>query len=416
VTTAHVAAYAVTVDTAPPVVSAASTTASLMSPNGDGYRDAVRLALATTGASRWTIVITNGAGTAVRSAGGAGSSVSWTWSGAGDGGARVADGRYTATLSGWDVAGNHAGRTFAITVDTTAPSIAARTSAAIFSPNGDGIADATTLSWTANEPATGTARLYRGTTLVRSWTVTNTAAWHVAWNGRNAAGAALADGTYTFRVSVKDAGGNPRTVSIPVVVDRTAGFLAWSQAFFPQDGDAIRPTSTVSWRQTRTATATLSVYDASGALVRHVFTDRSLAAGTRTWTWNGRRADGTLVPQGWYAARLTVTSGLGTLTLQRGVWAAGFTISPSASSVAPGQTLAVIVSTVEPLAAAPRVTFTQPGRAGVTVTATRLADGRYRATFKVAAGTAGPGGIKVTGRDTAGHTNTTSTVIAVRAS
>ncbi len=82
------------------------------------------------------------------------------------------------------------GRSFPITVDTTAPSIAARTSASIFSPNGDGTADTTTLSWTGNEPATGTARLYRGTTLVRSWTVTNTSAWHVAWNGRTAAGAA----------------------------------------------------------------------------------------------------------------------------------------------------------------------------------------------------------------------------------
>ena len=62
------------------------------------------------------------------------------------------------------------------------------------------------------------------------------------------------------------------------------------------------------------------------------------------------------------------------------------------------------------------MTFAQPGRAGVTVTASRLADGRYRATFRVAAGTAGQGSIKVTGRDTAGHTNTTSTAITVRAS
>ena len=416
VTSAQVAAYAVTVDTRPPVVSAATTTSSLISPNGDGTRDAVRLALSTTGASRWTIVVSNAAGTAVRSLAGAGASVAWTWTGTSDAGTRVGDGRYTATLFAWDPAGNHAGRAFPITVDTTPPSIAASTSLGIFSPNGDGTADATTLSWTGNEPATGTARVYRGTTVVRSWTVTNTTGWHAAWNGRTAGGTAVADGRYTFRVAVKDAGGNLRTVSIPVVVDRTAGSLAWSQSFFPQDGDALRPTSTLSWRQTRTATATLAVYDTTGALVRLVFSGRSLSAGTRTWTWNGKRADGTLVPQGRYTARLTITTALGTQTLERGVVAAGFAITPSATSVRPGQTLAIVVSTTEPLKAAPRVTFTQPGRAGVTVTAGRLADGRYRATFRVVAGTAGQGSIKVTGTDTAGHANTTSVAIMVRAS
>jgi hypothetical protein len=71
---------------------------------------------------------------------------------------------------------------------------------------------------------------------------------------------------------------------------------------------------------------------------------------------------------------------------------------------------------VETLSSTPRVTFTQPGKAGVTKTATRLPDGRYRATFTVAAGIAGPGSIKVTARDSGGHTNTTTLPIAVRAS
>jgi hypothetical protein len=215
---------------------------------------------------------------------------------------------------------------------------------------------------------------------------------------------------------VKDAAGNARTVSTPVVVDRTAGFLGWSGAFFPQDGDALRQTAAVSWRQVRTATTSLAIVDVTGRLVRQAWTGRSLGAGTHSWAWNGRRADGTYAPQGRYVARLTVTSSLGTLTLERGVWATGFVITPSAASVAPGQTLTVTVASVEPLAAAPRVTFTQPGRSGVTVTATRLADGRYRASFRVAAGTAGQGSIRVTGRDSGGQVNASVLAIAVRAS
>ena len=94
VTTAQVAAYGITVDTTPPAVTSASATAVLLSPNGDAFLDTVRLALATTGASRWTIGVTNAAGTSVRSLAGTGGSVTWTWNGTGDAGSRVPDGRY----------------------------------------------------------------------------------------------------------------------------------------------------------------------------------------------------------------------------------------------------------------------------------------------------------------------------------
>jgi flagellar hook assembly protein FlgD len=416
VTGAQIAAYAVTVDTTPPAVTAASASSSLISPNGDGVRDSVKLAIAATGASRWSLAIVNGAGTVVRSLAGTGASTSWTWAGTNDAGARVADGRYTATLSVWDDAGNRSQRAFAVTVDTTPPAIALAAKAPIFSPNGDGAFDTTNLSWVGSEPSTGKAAIYHGTTLIRSWTVTNLTSWKGTWDGRTTSGARAADGAYTFRVAVKDAGGNARTVNTNVVVDRTAGFLGWSGAFFPQDADALKPTAVVSWKQVRTATTSLAIVDVSGNVVRQVWSGRSLGAGTHAWTWNGRRADGSLVPQGQYLARLTVTSSLGTQTIVRPVWAIAFVITPSAPSIAVGQTLTVTVATVEPLTAAPKVTFSQPGRAGVTVTATRLADGRYRATFKVATGTAGQGSIKVTGQDTGKRTNTTTMALTVRAS
>lgn len=416
VSAAQIAAYAVTVDTRPPVLSSASTTGTLLSPNGDGYRDAVKLALAATGATRWTATVTAASGAAVRTVGGTGGSAAWTWAGTDNAGRKVPDGRYSVTLAAWDDAGNRTSRAFAVTVDTTAPSVAARTSPGIFSPNGDGAAETTTLWWTGNEASTGTARLVRGTTVVRSWTLTGLRSWSIAWNGRTASGSPAPDGRYAFQVAVKDAAGNLRTVSTPVVVDRTAGFLGWSRSFFPQDGDGLRATANVSWKQVRAATTTLDLVDASGALVRRVWAGRSLATGTQSWAWNGRKADGSMVPQGRYLARLTVKSTLGTQVLERAVWVSGFVVTPSATSVAPGQSLTVTVATVEPLAAAPKVTFTQPGRAGVTVTAAKLADGRYRATFKVASGNAGAGSIKVTGTDTGGGTNATSTPIAVRAS
>lgn len=415
VTAAQVAAYVVVVDTVAPKLTAASATYSLISPNRDGTRDATKLKLAASGAVRWTAHVRDASGTAVRTASGTGGTAALSWAGTTNAGSRVPDGRYAVTLAAYDEAGNAAARTWSVTVDTAGPAFKPAASRRIFSPNGDGTADTTRLAWTANEAATGTARITKGRTLVRSWKVTAARSWSATWNGRNAAGSPVKDGRYTFKVSGRDAAGNARTVSIPVVVDRTASRLRWAANLFPQDGDALRRTSVLSWRLTRSATTTLRLYDAGGTLVRTVWTGRAQAAGTRTWTWNGRAADGSSVAQGSYTARLTVKSSLGTLDLARSVWVAGFAITPSATKVVAGQTLTLSIVTIEPLSTRPVVTFAQPGRTGVKVTATRLANGTYRAAFKVATGAAGIATVTVSAKDTGGRVNTTSIPITIGA-
>jgi spore germination protein YaaH/flagellar hook assembly protein FlgD len=415
VTPAQVERYAVAIDTVPPKVASASAGSTLISPNGDGVLDRTRLVLTATGATRWSALVSNAAGTVVRSASGSGATAALTWVGTDSTGERVPDGRYTVELAGYDDAGNSAARTWVVTVDTAGPAATPKASPAIFSPNGDGAADTTVLSWAANERGSGTARIYRGTTLVRSWTITSLATWAARWNGRTASGTAVGDGSYTFRVTLKDAAGNRRSVSTPVIVDRTAKSLRWSRSFFPQDGDALRPTAALTWRLTRSAATTLAIHDATGTLVRAVWSKRTQAAGARSWTWDGRLADGTFAPQGRYTARLTVGSALGTQVLERSVSAAGFAITPSSTAVVPGQRLTVRFVSVEPLEGRSTVTFEQPGRAGVKVAAARLSDGSYRAVFTVGSGPAGAGSVKVAARDTAGGTNTTSVAIAVGA-
>ena len=153
VTALQTAAYAITVDTVAPAITSASASGALLSPNGDGTLDSVRLAMKSTGSIRWTVSIAAANGTLVRAAGGTGSTAAFTWTGTGDAGKRVPDGRYAATLAAWDVAGNRASRTFPVTVDTTAPTITQSVSLSAFSPNGDGLADTTVLSWTGSERA-----------------------------------------------------------------------------------------------------------------------------------------------------------------------------------------------------------------------------------------------------------------------
>jgi hypothetical protein len=79
-----------------------------------------------------------------------------------------------------------------------------------------------------------------------------------------------------------------------------------------------------------------------------------------------------------------------------------------------GQTLGVRFRSTEKLSSAPRVTFSQPGRTGVTVTATKLSDGWWKASFSVRSGSAGAGSIKVTAKDSGGGANTTWVPIRVR--
>jgi flagellar hook assembly protein FlgD len=412
-TAAQAAAFGVLVDTVPPSLTATSASRSLISPNGDGVKDAVKLALSARGATHWTIEIARAGAAAVRTVSGTGPSGSYTWNGTTDAGAKVADGAWQATLTALDNAGNGARRTYPITVDTTPPAVTPAAAPARLSPDGDGATDRTRLSFTSGERVSGTARIWRGTTLVRSWAVTSVSSWAATWDGRNASGTRVADGRYTFKVAVRDAGGNRTRVSTPVVVDRTASYLRWSGSFFPQDGDRLRPKAALSWKLAREATTTLRVLDAGGSVVRTVWTGRVQAAGSRSWTWDGRLADGTYVPQGRYVAELVATSSLGTTVLRRPVWAAGFAATLSATTVRPGQKLSVAFRTVEPLSSRPRVTLTQPGRSGVTVIATRLADGSYRAVFTVQSGGAGAGSVTISAKDSGGRRNVTTLAIRI---
>jgi spore germination protein YaaH/flagellar hook assembly protein FlgD len=413
VTPAQVGAYAVTVDTVAPAITRASASPTLISPNGDGTRDRMDATLATTGAVRWTARVANATGGTVWSASGTGATATLAWAGTDNAGRHVPDGPYTVTLSTYDKAGNAATRSWGVTVDTRGPAITPSAAPPIFSPNGDGSADSTLLAWAADEKGSGTVRLYKGTTRVRSWTISRLATWSATWNGRNAAGAALGDGTYTLKVSLKDAAGNRRTATTPVVIDRTAGRLRWAGDMFPQDGDALRPTAALGWRQVRSATTTLRLYDATGALVRTVWTGKAQATGTHSWTWDGRLADGSFVPQGRYAARLSVTSKYGTQVLARSIWVAGFAITPSATGVQAGQSFSVAFSSVEPLATRPTLTFMQPGRAAVKVLVKKLTDGTYLATVAVRTGRNGTGVIKVSAGDSGGNVNTTSLPITI---
>jgi flagellar hook assembly protein FlgD len=326
----------------------------------------------------------------------------------------VPDGTYRVTLRVADAAGNRSARGWIVTVDARPATISATFGPSPLSPNGDKASDTATLRWTTNEAVSGTVTIRRGTHVVRRWPMSSKSGGAISWNGRNAQGHLVADGTYSIRVEAFDATGNRTLGERAIVVDRTAGFLRWATAAFaPQDGDALLPTSRLSFRLTRAAKVSLAIVDARGVVVRTVWQNRSLPAGSRTWTWDGRATAGAWVPPGAYTAVLRTTSSIGTTILSQTVFAGAYRVTPSATTLTAGTTLTLTFGSIEPLRSMPVVTFIQKGRPAVVRTATRLADGRYRVTFLVRTGS-GPASAVIAATDTKGHANRQTVTLVVR--
>lgn len=415
VSAGQIASYAVTIDTVPPSIASAGISGRLLSPDGDGRLDSLVVGMTSTGgATTWDLVVRPIAGgAAMRTISGTGASPSVRWDGKTDASTPVSDGIYELRLSVADPAGNRAGRSFAVTVRSRNPMMASSATPFSFSPNADGASDATILRWSSDFPVYGSASVRHGTTLVVGWTFLTRTSGRIVWNGRDRFGHVVPDGWYRFSVTGTDAFGNRTTTSSSVVVDRTIGFLRWTGAFYPQDGDALASASNVSFRLTRTARTTLHIYDASGALVRSAWTNALQGAGSYRWTWNGKNGSGSYVSAGRYTAVLRATTTLGTTTLQQAVYVGAFMVAPSASSLQAGHTLTLTIRSVEPLTSLPVVTFTQAGKSGVTRTASLVSARLYRVSFTIVSGGPGRATIAIRARDTLGHTNTGSASVAV---
>lgn len=418
VTGAQLAAYGVTIDTVAPTGGSAAISARRISPDGDGRLDTLMVTGSATGAKRWTFTVAplveGIAGAPVRTILGAGASAKVAWDGRADDGSVVPDGVYRLTLRNHDWAGNGPLASWDVVVDVRDPLVGVSVTPGALSPNGDGVDERTTIGWTSDERVRGFVRIRRGTTLVRRWVQATGTGATIAWDGRDTAGRRVPDGRYTVEAELADAAGNRVVRRATVTLDRTVGLLRWDRpAFLPGDGDALASSATASFRLTRAVATSLRVENASGRVVRNAWVGRTRGPGRVAWTWDGRDGHRAFVPAGRYVAVLTVTSPLGTSELRRPIVVDAFLVTTSASALTAGETLTLTIRPVEPLRAAPTVTFSQAGLGPVKVTATKGRPGTYTATFAVGTGP-GPASIVVAARDSAGGTNVTRLAVTVR--
>ncbi len=184
-----------------------------------------------------------------------------------------------------------------------------------FGPNGNGVKDTTTTTYLVDEPMDvwwtaldGTGTVIRGPIALGSKAA---GTYSYTWDGKDAGGASVPDGTYTVRISAQSGATQGRaqtTVALDATAPTMAPVVGAGLAFYPYpDGykDSYMPTVLL----TEPATLTLTVRTSTNALVRRLAATK--AAGRVGIAWNGRNASGALVPAGTYRWTLVAVDAAG---------------------------------------------------------------------------------------------------------
>jgi len=326
------------------------------------------------------------------------------------------EGPHTATFGAKDRAGNSMTKSFAFTIDTVAPTLV--TPEAVegaqpptVTPNGDGVTETVAIPFSVSEPGTVTASVSNADGLVVRTLKGSVAGGDgtVPWNGRDAAAKALPDGRYTVTLVPADLAGNPGAPAAPVVIDVYGALSALARTpaqFFPQDADTLTPKAKATWTLRAAATLTVDVRNSAGTIVRTAYTARGFVAGAGSWTWDGRRDDGTFAPRGRY--RITVRATNGSQVASQGVTvlADAFKLATSVTTAVRGTSLSITARTTEPLSSTPVLVITEPGLTARTVTMTRVSSTTWTARLTPkASAAAGTLSLKVKAKDTLGGAN-----------
>ena len=247
----------------------------------------------------WTITVTDQNGLQVGSMSGTGADVRWLWDAT-----AILPGRYAWTIAAGDSVRPASGFIGSAPVPLAFKSAGVKPAA--ISPNGDGVADRATISYTLSAPATVTAVLQdgAGNDLSTLFSQTRGAGSHSFLLSADA----IADGRYVIVLTAS----NRRTTvtrTLHVTVDRTVSRLALSPRAVSPNGDGRNDTATLSFALARDATVRVDLKQ-SGHTVETLL-DGTEPPGTQSVAWNGTVAE-QRVSDGSYTVVITVITSLGT--------------------------------------------------------------------------------------------------------
>ena len=245
----------------------------------------------------WSVTIFDAAQRPVAVGTGVGPVVRWTWD------ARfVPAGTYSYSIAAGPkarpVTGTFASPTGTLTLE------AVRALPSGFTPNGDGLTDATLVGYSLGAPATVTIdlRAEDGAYLATLFTGPRPAGpQSFRWDG-----GAYPDGRYQIVVTARGRGGRQLTATTPVLVSRTlSGYMVVPTALSP-NADGRNDSAALSFNLSVPALAQLDLLRGTTPLTSLV--SGQLPAGPQAVAWDGRAPDGV------YRLALTITDAIGPVT------------------------------------------------------------------------------------------------------
>lgn len=133
----------------------------------------------------------------------------------------------------------------------------------------------------------------------------------IVWNGKDSAKHILSDGTYILNVFLKDEDGyTGKTQKIPITLDTKspAGSFTNSSNLFKMTGKSTIQTS-VNVKEN--VTATVSIIDNNGKLIKKLLTDKSFKAGRTSVIWNGQGTNKNSAKNGNYRFKVILKDAAG---------------------------------------------------------------------------------------------------------
>jgi len=410
-------------DSRAPVLLGSDAGAARFSPNADGRSDTQTVSGVFSESVTWTLRFRDADKHVLATRTGTGDEFSASWDGLVDGTA-VPDGAYDWAISATDAWQNGtatgSGR---LVVDTVAPQLSGLVPAAstpsVFSPNADGVLDSAVTSATLSEAGSLLVRITDGTgAVVRTMTIAASAGPNaVTWNGRNNAGAIVADGDYTIRLTGRDAAGNSGpSMSRQLTVVKLLGFVnAGLSIFYPQDLDQYANTNTLSFTVTRPAHVTWTIRNSAGDVVLTHLADAAVGAGTQSWVFDGKDANGVNLARGVFTSDVTATDGTVTISQSATFEMNAFSIKPSATYARRGSRITITARSSEGLSTTARLYVYQPGLTVWSVPMSKIDPRSSTATVTLkTGGSAGTVTFKVWGRDRDGRAQFTKLALPLR--
>jgi hypothetical protein len=271
-----------------------------------GLGGTVRFRARLSGPLSWRVVVVDALGSELGSQRGRGPAVDWTWDASLVAGQGI---RWRIDVTGATSASGTFGKS-----TTGGPLVITDVAAdpTTISPNGDGFADATTLTYTLSGAATVSAALVdsAGVSLADVLPATPRAAGS---HTMTFDGLGQPDGVYRVTITAIDSRGTVATAEAEIVITRTLTSPSLSPAVFTPNGDGRGDELRLAFVLSVPATVRVRVLR-EGRWVA-TLANTTFAAGSQTITWDGTKRVG-VSPDGAYEAVIDATDGVVTGTVR----------------------------------------------------------------------------------------------------